>query len=211
LEEQVLLISADLHGSDDAIELLKDAERRLSPSVILICGDLTTYGSRRYMDKLLKSFSSPLLAVPGNCDTQEMLEMMEEAEVSLHLRRRKLGSLDLFGFGGGLPSPADMPFEVEEGEMVSGLRSVAVRAGVMVTHTPPFGANDLDRNGMHAGSRGLREIADQFEPRAVVSGHIHEGRGILEENGVVYVNPGPARGGFYAVLRLGDKVRAELS
>lgn len=206
----VLLVCSDLHGSDEALSALRRAERDLSPDAVAICGDVTTYGSRAYMEKVLSAFESDLLAVPGNCDTEEMLMMMEEAGASVHSRRVTRHGLDFFGFGGGLPSSSNMPFEVDEGEMVSGLRSVAVMGGVMLTHTPPRGMNDADRSGRHLGSEGVMGVAEEFRPRAVLSGHVHEARGQLTAGGTLFVNPGPARGGHYAVVEMGQAAEARL-
>jgi hypothetical protein len=206
----VLLVCSDLHGSGEALDALRRAEKDLSPDAVAVCGDVTTYGSREYMEKLLSAFESDLLAVPGNCDTDEMLRMLEEAGASVHSRRVERRGLPFFGFGGGLPSSSNMPFEVEEEDMVSGLRSVAVRGGVMLTHTPPMGLNDADRSGRHIGSEGIRAVVAEFRPRAVLSGHVHEARGQCTEDGTLFVNPGPARGGHYAVVELGQTATARL-
>jgi len=206
----VLLVCADLHGSDEALDLLRKAESDLSPDAVIVCGDVTTYGSVEYMNRLLDNFDSDLMAVPGNCDTDEMLRMLEQAGASVHNRCvRKLG-LDIFGFGGGLTSAAHMPFEVEEEDMVAGLKGVAVRGGVMVIHTPPRGMNDIDRSGRHLGSKGVLGVVEEFRPRLVLSGHIHESRGECTQDGTVFVNPGPARGGRYALVKLGQKVEVKL-
>lgn len=206
----LLLVCSDLHGSDETLALLRKAEKDLSPDAVVVCGDVTTYGSVAYMQKLLDNFESDLMAVPGNCDTEEMLSMLEEAGASVHGKRVRKHGLDVFGFGGGLPSPSHMPFEVDEEDMVAGLRGVAVRGGVMVTHTPPVGMNDTDRSGRHIGSKGILSVVEEFRPMLVLSGHVHEARGELVKDGTVFVNPGPARGGRYARVELGQQVKVEL-
>ncbi len=206
----LLLVCSDLHGSDEALAALRRAERETSPDLVVVCGDVTTYGSREYMARLLDNFDSDILAVPGNCDTDEMLAMLEEAGASVHGRRVRKAGLDFFGFGGGLPSSHHMPFEVEEAEMVASLRSVATKGGVMVTHTPPNGANDTDRTGRHIGSDGIMEVVRESAPRLVLSGHVHEARGQCSIDGTVFVNPGPARGGRHAVVELGQGTAVRL-
>lgn len=206
----LLLVCSDLHGSDEALAILRKAEKSTRPDAVVVCGDFTTYGSADYMRRLLDNFEADLLAVPGNCDTDEMLSMLEEAGGSVHARRVRKAGLDVFGFGGGLPSPMHMPFEVEEEEMVTGLRSAAVRGGVMVTHTPPKGVNDLNKSGKHLGSGGLMGVVQEFRPRLVASGHIHEARGECVKDGTVFVNPGPAREGRYATVELGQTAETRL-
>lgn len=206
----LILVCSDLHGSDDALKLLRRAETANGPDVVVVCGDFTTYGSAGYMRRLLGNFEAEMLGVPGNCDTDEMLRMLEEAGGSLHGRSVHRAGLDFFGFGGGLPSSMGMPFEVDEEDMASGLRAVAVRGGVMVTHTPPRGVNDLNGSGTHLGSQKLKDVADEFGPRLVLSGHVHEARGEHSEGGTLFVNPGPARGGYYAVIELGQEADVRL-
>lgn len=206
----VLLVCSDLHGSDETLALLRKAEREVSPEAVIVCGDVTTYGSEEYMRRLLDNFETDLVAVPGNCDTDDMLRMLEEAGASVHNRRVRIHGLDVFGFGGGLPSHSHMPFEVDEKDMVAGLRGVAVPGGVMVTHTPPRGVNDIDRTGNHIGSQGIMEVVEEFRPRLVLSGHVHEARGRHAKDGTVFVNPGPARGGHYARIELGQDIEVQL-
>jgi Icc-related predicted phosphoesterase len=206
----VLMVCSDLHGSDETLSLLRKAERAISPDLVVASGDLTTYGSADYLRRFLANFSADILAVPGNCDTDEMLLMLEDAGVSVHGRRVKKAGLDIFGFGGGLPSSASMPFEVDEEDIVTSLRSVASRGGVMVTHTPPKGMNDSDRSGRHLGSEGIMQVVTEFRPRLVLSGHVHEARGSCVKGGTMFVNPGPARGGYYAKVELGEEVDVQL-
>ncbi|MDQ1371659.1 MAG: uncharacterized protein QG582_573 [Candidatus Thermoplasmatota archaeon] len=206
----LLLVCSDLHGSEEALATLRKAEKTTRPDAVVVCGDFTTYGSADYMRKALGNFEADILGVPGNCDTDEMLRMLEESGGSVHAKRVKKAGLDFFGFGGGLPSSMNMPFEVEEEDMVAGLRSVAVRGGVMVTHAPPKGANDLNRSGKHLGSEGLMGVVQEFRPRLVVSGHVHEARGEHAKDGTLFVNPGPAREGRYATVELGQTVQARL-
>lgn len=206
----LLLVCSDLHGSDEALRLLSKAERATDPDAVIVCGDMTTYGSVDYITRFLDTFESDLFAVPGNCDTDEMLKMLEDAGASVHGKRVQAAGLEIFGFGGGLPSSSNMPFEIEEREMVEGLRSVAVRGGVMVSHTPPMGMNDSDRSGKHLGSEGILRVVEDFSPRLVLSGHVHEARGECSKDGTVFVNPGPARGGRYATVEVGGEVEVRL-
>jgi len=211
MKDRKFLACSDLHGSDKAIDMIVRLERSGQFSAVIVCGDITTYGSPPYVRKLLESVGTKLLAVPGNCDTPETLAALEKAGCSVHGRSETVDGITFFGFGGGLPSPSSMPFEGDEDEMVSGLRKAATERGVMITHTPPYGMNDLDHTGKQTGSAGVLGVVREFRPRAVLSGHIHEARGTAREGDTLFVNPGPARGGYYAVLTIGQDVRAELS
>jgi putative phosphoesterase len=205
-----LLVCSDLHGSERAIEVLKNAVEDDPFDVIVICGDFTTNGSPKYVKEVLASVQTPILGVPGNCDSKAIIEVLDKAGASLHARRAEVKGLKFFGFGGAPPSPHGMPFEVKEEIMAQKLREVGVRKGVMVTHTPPLGMNDLSDTGHNMGSKALLDVAREFRPRLALSGHIHEARGEAASRGTVFVNPGPAREGCYAKVHIQRNVRVTM-
>jgi Icc-related predicted phosphoesterase len=210
LEGLRLLVCADLHGSEKAMDMITQVAGGDAFDAVVVCGDFTTYGSVEYVRDLAASVGTRMLGVPGNCDTPEDVGALEELGSSLHAMRSTVGGWRFFGFGGGPPTAAKMPFEVDEREIQRGLALVAERGGIMVTHAPALGMNDLGHNGRRMGLRGILEVARQFEPRLALSGHIHEARGACESKGTVFVNPGPAKGGFYAVIELGQRVSVSL-
>ena len=103
-----------------------------------------------------------------------------------------------------------MPFEVDENVIESSLRKIAVKQGVMVTHQPAYGMNDLGRSGKHGGSKAILKIAREFAPRLALAGHMHESRGTVTTGDTLFVNPGSARSGFYASVWLGEDIRVKL-
>lgn len=205
-----ILACSDLHGSRDALRMLANAVQGSDYDLVVICGDFTTFGSTEYTEDVLRSIPAKVLAVPGNCDIPETVTVLEEAGASIHNARVELFGWTFFGFGGAPPSGSGMPFEVAEDIMERSLRSVAVRRGVMVTHMPPYGINDQARTGAHHGSWGVLRVATEFEPVLALSGHIHEARGRANAKNTVFVNPGPAKDGFYASITLGEGVDVEL-
>lgn len=203
-----MLVCSDLHASDEALDMIRRHAKPKEYDLIVFCGDFTTYGSVDFVSKFLKETKDlKVLAVPGNCDVPETVHVLEKAHASVHNRRIEFADWHFFGFGGAVPTKMGMPFEVPEAEMVSSLRAVASKGGVMVTHMPAFGMNDKGRSGKHAGSHGILKIAHEFRPRLAVSGHMHESRGMEISEGTVYVNPGSARNGFYASVWLGKEIK----
>ncbi len=59
---------------------------------------------------------------------------------------------------------------------------------VLVTHGPPFGRLDFAQRGEHAGCEELWRALQRVRPRLHVFGHIHEGAGMIEEDGIILVN-----------------------
>ena len=210
METLNLLVLSDLHGSEDALKMLREVEASGSYDLILVCGDFTTYGTAKYVRRFLSSVRTQVLAVPGNCDTPEIVDALEDSGKSLHNRRIDFRGRSFFGFGGAPVTGQRMPFEIEEDLIEDSLRAVAARGGVMVTHAPAYSMNDRGFSGHHSGSKGIMRVAREFEPVLAVSGHIHEDRGICESGRTVFVNPGPANRGFCARVELGEDVKAVL-
>jgi Icc-related predicted phosphoesterase len=60
---------------------------------------------------------------------------------------------------------------------------------VLITHGPPYLTLDDTRSGLRVGCTGLSEkIKNLSELKVHVFGHIHEAQGIVEKDGVTYVN-----------------------
>jgi Icc-related predicted phosphoesterase len=59
---------------------------------------------------------------------------------------------------------------------------------VLVTHTPPYGRLDRIDNGEHVGCEDLSDALRRVQPKLHVFGHIHEDRGVLEQNGTTFIN-----------------------
>jgi Icc-related predicted phosphoesterase len=206
-----LLVCSDLHASEHALEMIGRLAVPEDYDLVVISGDFTTNGSLEYVDKLLKRIKGVLvLGVPGNCDLPETVDLLEKKHANLHNKRVDFGDWPLFGFGGSIPTSSGMPFEIDEGVMESSLRKIAVRRGVMVTHQPAYGMNDLGRSGNHGGSKSILKIAQEFKPKLAIAGHMHESRGVVTVGETIFLNPGSARNGFYASVWLGKEIRVKL-
>lgn len=60
---------------------------------------------------------------------------------------------------------------------------------ILVTHGPAYGKRDLLDTYERVGCLDLlREIEERIKPRVHVFGHIHNGYGVSESEGVVYIN-----------------------
>lgn len=59
---------------------------------------------------------------------------------------------------------------------------------ILVTHGPPRGIGDRVSFGDRVGCQELRKRIDKVEPDYHLFGHIHEGYGRYQENGITFVN-----------------------
>lgn len=59
---------------------------------------------------------------------------------------------------------------------------------ILINHSPALDSLDKIIEERHVGCEFLKEAIERIKPRLVISGHIHEGYGRLEKNGIIYVN-----------------------
>jgi Icc-related predicted phosphoesterase len=115
------------------------------------------------------------------------------------------------GLGYSSPTPFNTPGEYTEEELASRLGQLASRNSpaaesptpdsptlsvsgpvivpepdldVLICHAPPLNtALDRIREGLHGGSRAVREYIDKYQPRYFFCGHIHEAEGVVIQMG----------------------------
>ncbi len=74
------------------------------------------------------------------------------------------------------------------------------RSLILLTHTPPVGAQvDLDAGG-HKGSLVVNRLIDMLAPAYLFCGHAHKAQAQEQLAGTVIVNPGALKDGRYALV-----------
>ena len=205
-----IYVAADLHGSPRAAHMIRENLERYRPDVFVAAGDITDFGPASAAADLLRDLSVPTLAVPGNCDPPETVDVLDGLGVNLHGKRATVAGRTFVGIGGSSPTPFGTPFELSEGEIWEMLHAVMEPGAILVSHPPPNGVVDVVRSGEHVGSTSVRRIVEEFRPPLVLCGHIHEGRGVARIGPTTVVNPGPALHGRGALVEIDGDVAVEL-
>ena len=78
-------------------------------------------------------------------------------------------------------------FALTETELVEKWSEIPDDTDVLITHMPPYGIQDLNKNGGNEGCLGLLKAVTAIEPKLHVFGHIHFSGGILD-NETIFVN-----------------------
>lgn len=207
-----LLILSDGHGNTKALEAL--APEAAAADAVLFAGDFAAFGKpetgKPFLEHLAK-LHDHVFAVAGNCDVPEFTEEMENYDLSVQKSLSYFAGLTLAGSGGGSRFTGTTPNERTDEELTSDLAIVTQSTPeaaqwqnlVVLTHNPPKDTN-LDRtdSGAHVGSAGIRKFIEDCQPLLVVSGHIHESRGVDKIGRTRLVNPGALAEGFYAVAEI---------
>jgi Icc-related predicted phosphoesterase len=191
-----ILAVADIHASSLGLSTCKTFVEEHEPEIMVVAGDITNFGPTEWAEKFLDAFKLPLLAVNGNCDLEGVTSVIKSRDNNdLIDRRKELLGLEFLGLG----YPSSLEFDTFTGENID----------VLVSHAPPRGCNDLVP-GQHIGDFYLRDFVREVKPRLVISGHVHESRGICGLEGTVCVNPGPAKDGLGAIVDINDEIAARL-
>jgi Icc-related predicted phosphoesterase len=213
------LVGTDFHGSEEAFRGFASKAEETKAEILVICGDITHFGSlqeARYLLSRLARLRLPTYFVPGNCDPPSLAMMEVEGASCIHGSYKSHNELVFFGLGGGPISPFRTPFEMTEEEIADFLEStskapIVNHRLIVASHTPPKDTK-LDRlySGTHVGSETVRKFVEDRKPSAVFCGHIHEAHGIDMIGESILVNPGPARHGHCALVSVNDKIEVEL-
>lgn len=205
------LVLSDIHGREKVAGWANELAAEHGTDAFIVLGDVTHFGPASFAGEFLPRLNGKVYAVPGNCDPPELVcREIERHATLLHRRKIVIDGVTYIGLGGSNPTIFDTPFEMEEDEILSALGPLMEPGAVMVLHCPAKGINDRISTGLNVGSESILKLVSQNRPRAVLSGHIHEARGVVEKDGTVFMNPGAAKDGFAGLLEVGKAAKATL-
>lgn len=145
--------------------------------MILSAGDLKA----EYLSFLVTMANRPLLYVPGNHDGS-YLQRPPEGCQCIDGKLVTVGGLRILGLGGSVLYNGG-PNQYTEQEMRRRIRrlrlKLALAGGVdiVLTHAPVRGYGDED-NLTHRGFAAFLPLLEQYQPRYLVHGHIHQRYGV---------------------------------
>ena len=196
------LLITDLHQHHSAMGWLNEEIEEYKVDFVIHLGDVTDMGTSQDAVDLLSKIKAKVYVIPGNCDPRDMPEKISGVAVDMHGKRITIDGYDIVGLGGGNISPFGTPFELDEDEIYAALKPISSQKMILMTHAPSYGMLDEIPGGIHVGSPSIKKIVDEFHPILAMSGHIHEAIGCKTENGTTFVNPGPAKDGYSAVVNV---------
>lgn len=87
------------------------------------------------------------------------------------------------------PTFMNWAFNLPRGQQLANKWKLIPRStDVLITHGPSYGILDECIDGKRAGCEELTHAVARTKPSYHVFGHIHEGYGVLEKNGITYIN-----------------------
>lgn len=178
-----ILAFADIHSRERSIRTIQEMAARHKPDVIVVAGDITSYGSREEVKRVLDSLPGRVLAIPGNLDLPHTAKAIVESHAE------------------GLLATAVVIDEV----IFAGSQQGLDACDVLVVHEPPYGTLDDVGGGRHIGNRAVNQAIEALKPRVVLCGHVHESPGVVRMGETLVVNCTMGGGGKGALVEIQGK------
>jgi len=177
------LIFSDIHNDARALEKLMAIEA----DYYFCAGDLVSW--QRGLDKMaeiMKLRAERMYVLPGNHESENDIAQFcaRHGFHNFHGGTLQAG-VRIAGLGYSSPTPFNTPGEYSEEELEARLKKFAeLKPLVLICHAPPLNTKlDRVRDGLHAGSRAVRQFIEKYQPRNFFCGHIHEAEGVVEQMG----------------------------
>jgi len=187
-----ILAFSDLHLARGHAARLVEAAAEAD--LVIGAGDFCN--ARQGLDQamaLLADLMPKAVLVPGNAESAEELAAAAGPATVLHGQRHRTQGLMLFGIGYAIPVT---PFgawscDLTEEAATAMLESMT-EADILISHSPPKGVADRNREGRSLGSTAVRTAIERVQPRLCLCGHIHDSWGEAGTIGATEVrNLGP--------------------
>ena len=196
-----LLAVADIHGSQYRLNLVLKNIERFSPDLVIVCGDITQFGPGEIAKNFLDQIPIETLALKGNIDTADVDKGIDESKATkIEMKRVVKKGIPFIGINGMDPNQLK---DIKEKKLLD-------KSSVLVSHEPPFGFQDKIFLGKHGGIKELRELVDNYKPRLVLCGHIHENPGFTNIGKTTIVNCSMGKRGEGALIEINEDVSVEM-
>ncbi|MEM2175616.1 MAG: metallophosphoesterase [Candidatus Micrarchaeia archaeon] len=214
-----ILVVGDNHNDLENMISFLEKLKEFDFDVIAYVGDFSDVGVTKgfqqedvakILIEELKMLKKPIVAVPGNNDNKNVIELLEKEGISVHGKGKIINGVGFYGFGGA-KTPFNTFYEPSEEEIKKGLEKsyvqvMNVEKKVQITHVPPINTKlDLTLTGLHVGSVVVRNFIEKYSPTVALCGHIHESRGVDYINKTLLLNPGRFAEGYYGIVTINEK------
>ncbi len=188
-----ILHVSDMHCATDKLKRLLELSDNYD--LILATGDFQCVDTAGSIIKL----AGKVYAVTGNMDDPAIARLLRDSGILLDGRITEFGTITIAGLGG-------LDFHSSLSSLRDKLGKSGSRINILLSHHPPKGILDRAFFGLRAGLRELKDFVNEIHPRLHLFGHIHEARGVHDTGTTIFVNPGPLKKGYYAIIECDEKL-----
>lgn len=192
---------SDIHGAQYRLNLILKNIQKYFPDIVIICGDITQFGPGELAKILLDQIPIKTLAITGNIDTFDVGKGIDESKATnIELKKVVKKGISFVGINGS---------DIKDFKILEE-KKLLDKNSVLVSHVPPYGAQDKIFIGLHGGKKELREIVDKYKPRLVLCGHIHEDPGFTNIGKTTIVNCSMGKRGEGAIIDINEKLSVKM-
>lgn len=179
------MLLSDTHGHHDKVDVP-------SGDVLLFGGDLTNFGSQtdvaRFDEWLAGLPHRHKFVIAGNHDYpfENDANLLRHATY-LQDQLVEVEGLSIYG-SPWQPIFCRMAFNLSGPQLRERWSQIPQQLDILITHGPPRGVLDCTSRGVRVGCEELAQRVAQIRPKIHLFGHIHEGYGQQELDGVHYCN-----------------------
>jgi len=190
-----ILAFSDLHRDVEATRQIVAAST--DADVLVGAGDFATRGhGAAEIIRILQTADTPTVLVSGNHDNSRELQELCSGWPQGYLLNAQpvtLANITFFGLGGEIPQRNNAEWnEAVSEEEASKALARCPKGAILITHMPPLGYADLQRDGTHDGSKSITIAIEEKQPVLHFCGHIHSAWGMSGKIGTTSVhNLGP--------------------
>lgn len=205
-----LIVLPDVHGRVDKLKAYLDLLAEVD--LIVLAGDLTNgdLEDAKFVLDTIAEKNPNILTIPGNMDTQDIVDYTETLGYNIHGKYRVIDDLLFVGIGGALPFAGAYVYSENQlaDLMQSAIKDAPDLPQILICHQPPINTvNDRLSNGQQVGSQSVRDYIEKYQPLICFTGHIHEAIGMDKIGNTHICNPGPVWKAYaYAEVK-GDAIK----
>jgi len=196
----IILAVADIHGSQYRLNIVLKNIESYTPDLVIICGDITQFGPGELAINFINQIPIETLVITGNIDTPDVEKAIDESKAT-NISSKKVIKKGISFIG--ISETIQDDFKILE-------TKISDEKIVLISHKPPYGAQDKIFIGMHGGSKELRAIVEKFKPYLVLCGHIHEDPGFTKIGDTTVVNCSMGKKGEGAIIEINEDISVKM-
>jgi len=197
IKEKIIYCISDVHGCFEDLSIPEC-------DILLIAGDVSKYGKNIYKDSnwlslyfnrwLKEQPAKHIVMTPGNHDVIFDYALKTVPKLNCHVlidEMIEIEGIKIYGSPWSLEF-YNWGFNLSEEKLSLVWDKIPEGLDFLLLHGPPFGIMDMTCNpgypSKRIGSKSLIKKIKEVRPKYVVFGHNHGEPGVIEEDGIVFIN-----------------------